>query len=233
MKRAGAARLRELAVQYGLDELQLTSLERVLAVLAADPTASTTVRDPERAVDIHVADSLCGLVVPALREARLIADLGAGPGFPAAVLAIALPDARVVAVESVTRKCKWIRILAAEVQISNLEVACERAESWSSGREACDVVTARAVAPLGVLCEYAAPLLRVGGTLVAWKGVVDDEELRGSERAAERLGFSPLPDIPVAPFPGSRDHRLSCFVKKDPTPAGFPRRPGMATKRPL
>lgn len=233
MKHELAARLDELAGTYGLDRAQVAQLRRVLESLADDPAAPTTVRVAERAVDVHVADALCGLVVPAVQEAELIADLGSGAGFPAVVLAIALPASRVVAVESASRKCQWIAQLAANAGITNLEVVCERAESWSAGRENCDVVTARAVAPLGVLCEYAAPLLRVGGVLVAWKGLVADEEFEGSMRAADQLGLAPPDVVPVVPYADSRDHRLCCVVKEHPTPTKFPRRPGVAVKRPL
>ena len=101
------------------------------------------------------------------------------------------------------------------------------------GREAYDAVTARALAPLAVLVEYAAPLLRVGGVLVAWKGARDAAAEAAGARAAERLRMAVRGVERVVPFEGARDRHLHVFEKVGATPEGFPRRPGMARKRPL
>ena len=93
--------------------------------------------------------------------------------------------------------------------------------------------TARALAALPVLCEYAAPLLRESGALVCWKGAVEAPEEADGRAAAALLGLSPPEVVPVAPYPGSRRRALWVFRRVAPLPPGFPRRPGMATKRPL
>ena len=84
-----------------------------------------------------------------------------------------------------------------------------------------------------MLVEYAAPLLREGGVLVAWKGARSEEEERAGARAAERLGMGAGEVRRVVPFAGARNRHLHVFRKEAPTPDGFPRRPGMARKRPL
>jgi 16S rRNA (guanine527-N7)-methyltransferase len=112
-------------------------------------------------------------------------------------------------------------------------VVCERAEAWEGGREACDVVTARALAALPVVAEYAAPLLRVGGTLVAWKGRRDAAEAADGAAAAAALGLEVGEVVAVQPYPGARHRHLHLMRKVAPTPARFPRRPGVAAKRPL
>lgn len=94
-------------------------------------------------------------------------------------------------------------------------------------------MTARALAPLAVLVEYAAPLLREGGALVAWKGGRDPAEESAGAIAAERLGLAGGRVLRVEPFEGARDRHLHVLSKVAPTPPGFPRRPGMARKRPL
>ncbi|MDQ2675690.1 MAG: 16S rRNA (guanine(527)-N(7))-methyltransferase RsmG, partial [Actinomycetota bacterium] len=131
-------------------------------------------RDPRKAWRAHVADSLTGLEVPALRDARTMADLGAGAGFPGLVLALALPGARIDLVESVARKCEFMRDAVAQAGIPNARVVNARSEEHAApgapGREAYDAVTARAVARLATLAELSSPLLRDGGVLVAWKG---------------------------------------------------------------
>jgi hypothetical protein len=100
-------------------------------------------------------------------------------------------------------------------------------------REPYDVVTARALAPLPVLVEYAAPLLRLDGLLVAWKGQPDLREERVGAAAADEIGLMPLESLAVSPYEGSRAHHLYLYSKVRETPARFPRRPGIAAKRPL
>lgn len=201
--------------------------------MAGDPTAPTTVRDPREGADVHVADSLAGLDLEAVRGARAIADVGSGAGFPGLVLAAALPRARVWLVESVGRKCAFLSRAVEAAEIPNAEVVCVRAESWAEGREACDLVTARAVAPLPVLVEYAAPLLRMGGALVAWKGRRDPDEEVGGARAAEVAGLEPTEPLSARPYEGVRHRTLYLYLKVRPTPESLPRRPGQARKRPL
>ena len=211
------------------------AVDRLLEALAAEPDPHTTVSDPAAAADVHVADSLSGLEVPELAAAGAIADVGAGAGFPGLVLALALPSARVDLIESQRRKCELIERLAAACRAGNARAVCARAEEWAAGegRGAYDAVTARAVAPLAVLAEYAAPLLREGGVLVAWKGRVAHDEAAAADAAAAELGLSPAAVVPVRPYPASRDRHLHVFRKIGPTPSRFPRRPGIAAKRPI
>jgi 16S rRNA (guanine527-N7)-methyltransferase len=189
---------------------------------------------------VHVADSLSGLEVDELRGARRIADLGSGAGFPGLVLAIALPAARVDLVESARRKGATIDRLVQAAHVTNARSVIARAEEWAAqprvvggGREAYDAVTARALAPLAVLAEYASPLLREGGVLVAWKGARDAEEERRGDAAAARLGLTVEGVRRVEPFAGAEHRHLHVMRKTGPTPPGIPRRAGMARKRPL
>jgi len=205
----------------------------VLLDMLAEPEAPTSVHDPATAVRVHLADSLAGLEVPELRAAGVIADLGAGAGPPGLVLACALPRARVFLVESVGRKCAFLQEAAERMGLDNVEVVCARAEEWRDGIGACDVACARALGPLAVVCEYAAPLLRPDGVLIAWKGAVDEAEAADAAAAAAHLGLAADPVRGVVPFAGSERRTLHVLRKIGPMPAGFPRRAGMATKRPL
>jgi 16S rRNA (guanine527-N7)-methyltransferase len=226
-------RLAELASRYGLDEAAVSALAALLEAVADDPVAPTTIRAPGKAVDAHVADSLVALDLPAVRAAREIADLGAGAGFPGLALAAALPAARVRLVESSAPKCAFLERATARAGIANAQVVHARAEAWDEGRETCDVVTTRALASLPVVAEYAAPLLREEGLLVAWKGRRDEREEADGAYAAAQVGLEPLEIIRVEPFPAARDRHLHVLRKAGPTPPRFPRRPGMAAKRPL
>jgi 16S rRNA (guanine527-N7)-methyltransferase len=197
----------------------------------ADPSAPTSVHDRREVENVHIADSLVGLEVPAVGEAARIADLGSGAGLPGLVLAIARPAAEVVLVESVGKKCAWLERTVTTMGLENVRVVCARAEELEEAPF--DVVTARALASLSVLCEYAAPLLREGGSLVAWKGAVDAREDADGLHAANVLGLEREEVRAVEPYPGSQRRTLHVFRKVSPTPEGYPRRPGMAAKRPL
>jgi 16S rRNA (guanine527-N7)-methyltransferase len=227
--------VKRLLERYGLDPAVGNQLASLLDALAAEPDPPTTVRSRVEALDVHVADSLAALELPQLGQARSIADIGSGAGFPGLVLAAALPHARVDLVESARRKCEVIERLATGAGIGNARTVPARAEEWAAGegREAYDVVTVRAVAAMPVLVEYAAPLLRPAGALVAWKGARDADEERAGEAAAREVGMQRGDVVPVTPYEGSRNRHLHLYLKVRETPDRFPRRPGMAAKRPL
>jgi 16S rRNA (guanine527-N7)-methyltransferase len=232
MSSYAATRLDRLVAEHGLDARARARLERLLAALARDE-APTAIHEPDRAVDVHFADSLAGLALPEISHARRIADLGAGAGLPGLPLAIALPAARVSLLESTGGKCLFLAAVAEGLELTKVDVVHTRAEAWTEGLGACDVVCARALAALPVLCEYAAPLLELGGTLVAWKADVDADEATDGRAAADKLGLEADRVEAVLPLPGADRRTLHVYRKVAATPPGFPRRPGIATKRPL
>jgi 16S rRNA (guanine527-N7)-methyltransferase len=225
--------LEAVAGRFGVPPGGIDALRRILELQATDPAASTTVRAVAAAVDRHVADSLVALELPEVRGARLVADLGSGAGWPGLALAAALPDARVALVESAARHCRYLEKAVAAGGLANVEVVHARAEEWRDGLGVHDLVTARALAALPVLCEYAAPLLAEGGALVAWKGAVPAGEAAAGAAAAEILGLQAGAVRAVSPYPGAERRTLHVFRKIAPTPERFPRRAGMAVKRPL
>lgn len=222
-----------LAARYGLSTGQVSQLGAILTVLASNDLAPTTVRDPTHALDVHLADSLVALELEVVREVGRIVDIGAGAGFPGLPLAVALPAAEVWLVESQARKCGFIESVVASSGITNVEVVCARVEQWPQGVSNNDLVVVRAVASQPVVLEYAAPLLRLGGALVDWRGRRDPEEERLAIVAAELLGLQLESIQRVEPYEGVRDHHLHVFLKVEETPERFPRRAGMARKKPL
>ena len=174
-----------------------------------------------------------GLEIEPIRTATTIADLGSGAGLPGLPLAIALPGASVALVDSLTKRCAFLERAVAVSEATNARVVNTRAETWPEGLAAFDVIAARALAPLPVVVEYAAPLLTVGGTLVAWRGRRNPRDEAAAERAAAQVGLEPLEIRHMQPFPGAEHRYLHLMSKVMKTPLGFPRRPGMATKRPL
>ncbi len=234
MKRVASwAEPEALAERYALSGVQVCQLEALLQYVAGNPSAPTTVTDRGGILRDHLADSLVALELPAVRAATALADLGSGAGFPGLPLAIALPSARVSCVESNGRKCAFIHRAAESSGAGNATAVHTRAESWPDALGTCDLVTARALAPLAVVAEYAAPLLTLGGSLVAWRGRRDAADEAAGARAAAELGLEPGAVVAVVPYPGALHRHLHVMRKVAATPDRFPRRPGMARKRPL
>ncbi len=222
-----------LAERFDLPHSAQAPLRELVDLLAEGRGAPTTVREPRRVLEDHLADSLVALELDHVPWIGTIADIGAGAGFPGLPLAIARPTTHVVLVESNARKCDFLHATVRRLELGNVEVVRTRVEQWREGLGTCEVVVARALAALPVVVEYAAPLLRVGGALVAWRGQRDRlEELMGATAAAE-LGLEPLDPVSVAPYPEALHRHLHVMVKVTPTPARFPRRPGVARKHPL
>jgi 16S rRNA (guanine527-N7)-methyltransferase len=216
-----------------LDEAARGRMQIVLDLLAEERASVSSVVD-ERAWQVHVADSLTGLEVEELREAGRIADVGAGAGFPGLALAVALPDAQIDLIESVGRKCEFMRRAIEAAEITNARVLSSRSEDVAAadGREAYEAVTARAVGRLSTLAELASPLLKPNGVLVAWKGKRDGEEEEQLENASEALAMAAEAILGVGDRAGSRHRHLHVIRKTGPTPPNLPRKPGIAKKRP-
>lgn len=217
------------------DADQLARLDPMLEMLAATHVSLSSVTDPDEARNVHVADSLSALALPEVRSAGNALDLGAGGGFPGIPLAEFLPRCEFTLIDSVGRKVDFINEVILALGLENARAIKTRSEDWGAGRgrEAHDLVTARAVAPLSVLAELSSPLLREGGHLVAWKGEPEADEERVIADNPDRLAMGIDRVESVTPFRGSRPRNLYVLVKTGPTPEGLPRRPGMARKRPL
>ena len=221
------------APDAALDAAARAKLEIVLTLLAEERASVSSVVD-KRAWQVHVVDSLTGLEVPELREARRVADIGAGAGFPGLVLAIAVPEAQVDLVESVGRKCEFMRRAIETAEIANATVLNARSEDLASadGRESYDAVTARAVGRLSTLAELASPLLKPNGRLIAWKGKRDPDEEEQLANASEALAMTPEQVLDVGNRAGSEHRHVHIIRKSAPTPSNLPRKPGIAKKRP-
>jgi 16S rRNA (guanine527-N7)-methyltransferase len=228
-----ATPVRALAARFELPEPAAEQLQLLADLLVDDPHAPTAIRDPRRVLDDHLADSLVALELDEVRGARRLVDLGSGPGLPGLALAIALPDAELTLLEASSRKCRFIVRAAAACGVENVEVVHTRAESWREGLGRFDVATARALGPLEVVVEYAAPLLAIGGTLVAWRGGREPAAEKAAVVAAELIGMAPGRVVEVTPYEGALHRHLHLMSKVMQTPEGYPRRPGMALKRPL
>ena len=190
-------------------------LERWLDELLATP-GLTAIRDRDGARRALVEDSLRGVSLVARFEGSVV-DVGSGGGAPGIPLAAALPDRVVVLLEAQRRKCEFLERAAAA--FPNVRVVWGRAEEQEV--DSFGVAMARALALPPVAAEWCLPLVQPGGAAILWVGPSADVE--AVARVADRLGGGP---------PEEHDGLL-VLPKLGPTPAGFPRRPGIAKKRPL
>ena len=162
-------------------------------------------------------------------------DVGSGAGFPGIPMAIMLPEVRFTLIDALGKRVDFLRTVidALELNAEALHMRAEDAARRPELRERFDLATARAVAPMNVLCEYLLPFVRVGGFALALKGPGLEDELAGAESAISLLGGS-LERVCPLTIPGRNwDHRAVWLLKAGTTPARYPRRAGLAEKRPL
>jgi 16S rRNA (guanine527-N7)-methyltransferase len=163
-----------------------------------------------------VDESLAALDVVRRFEGPIV-DVGSGGGAPGILLAAALPDREVTLLEANGRKCRFLREVA--LDFPNVTVVQGRAEEQETDRFG--VAVAKALAPPPVAAEWCLPLVAVGGAAVLFVGPSADAA--PVSRVSERLGGGPAEEVPG----------FLVLPKLEPTPAGFPRRPGVAKRRPL
>lgn len=142
-------------------------------------------REASRLWDRHLLN--CGVLAEAVPEGSTVCDVGSGAGLPGLVLAIARPDLHVTLVEPLLRRTTYLEEVAADLDLSNVEVVRGRADALH-GERAFDVVTSRAVAPLGRLLDWSMPLVAPTGTLVAMKGSSVADEIEDARPVLKRWG---------------------------------------------
>ena len=220
-----------------LSEKQAAQFERYHAMLTEANARMNLTRVPEDALEavdrnyLDCASALSG----GFPDVQTAVDVGSGAGFPGIPLAIMLPGTRFVLIDALGKRVGFLNavIEALGLNAAALHLRAEDAARRPELREAFDLATARAVAPMNVLCEYLLPFVRVGGRALALKGPGLDEELAQAENAIRTLGGR-LERTQPLPIPGRDwDHRAAWIEKVAPTPGKFPRRAGMAEKRPI
>ena len=193
----------------------------------------TSIKDDEGIYEKHFADSLKGEEF--FPFGTSVMEIGSGGGFPSVPLKIAREDLNFTLLEATGKKCEYLKIVGEKLGFENYEVINGRAEELGKNekyREKFDVVTARAVASLNVLCEYSLPFLKEGGIFVAYKGDAD-EEIKKASNAIEVLGgkIEKVKKFVLSESSGIRNIVVIRKVKK--TPEEYPRSNGAIKKKPL
>jgi 16S rRNA (guanine527-N7)-methyltransferase len=230
-----------LATRFALGGDQAEALETYVGLLAGWRLGNVTgLHGRAQIVEVLLGDALALLDVPQLLERAGAGwlDLGAGAGIPGIPLAVVLPSAELTLLESTVKKCVFLQAAVAAAGLAaRAHVVNARSEHYAAsgrpGREAFAVVLARAVAPLPVLLELAAPLLATGGVLLASKTsrALTAEGTAGAA-AAELCGLAAGPVVPLPRSPLG-DAVCAVYEKVAATPDRLPRRPGAAAKRSL
>lgn len=222
-----------------LDEEQISSFRHMLALLhegnaAASLTSAVALAD---AIRQHFVDALT--LVPVIRSLRSegvrLADVGSGAGFPGLPLKIAWPEISLTLIEATTKKAKYLEHVVAELGIE-AEVLGVRAELAGRNvglRDSFDLVTARAVGSLPLVCELTLPLCKVGGRLLAQRGESAGADALGASAAVSLLGARVMGVEAVDASFGLGNRHTVIIQKIDPTPDRYPRREGIPAKRPL
>ena len=192
----------------------------------------TAVIDEEDALFTHYLDSLAAL--PCLPAEAAVVDIGTGAGFPGVPLQLARPELRMTLLDALSKRVVFLSHAAREVPFQ-AECVHARAEDFArEKREFFDVAVSRAVAALPVLLEWALPLVRIGGLCVFWKGPKVEGEMEDAVRVAPMVGGGNVRVVAGGMAAGRvAGHTLVLVDKVEAADARFPRKAGMAVKRPL
>jgi 16S rRNA (guanine527-N7)-methyltransferase len=196
----------------------------------------TAITNPVEVEIKHFLDSLSCLKVDQFRPPAKVIDVGTGAGFPGIPIKLVYPQFDVTLVESVGKKVSFCQHVIDTLDIEGLRVVHSRAETLGKHtdyRECYDWGLARAVAIAPVVLEYLVPFIRVGGSAILQKGETGPAEMHQAERALRVLGAE-VEQIQTVELPRVTEPRHLITVRKvAATPPKYPRRPGMAAKRPL
>ena len=210
---------------------QLAMFETYYAMLADWNTRVnlTAITEPEDVAKKHFLDSLAA--APYLKQNASIVDVGTGAGFPGLPLLILRPDLKVTLMDSLQKRLVFLEAVCKELKLK-AELVHARAEDAGQNpkyREKFDVALTRAVSALPVLCELTLPLVKVGGTSIAYKGD-SAEELAASGNALSVLHATAERVVIPADY-GARE--LVILTKNGSTPKQYPRKAGTPSKNPL
>ena len=196
----------------------------------------TAVSDDEEMVDRHFVDSLVLLKSDLPRENSRMIDVGTGAGFPGLVLAMARPDLKITLLDAQRKRLDFLQAVGEAAGLSNITPVHARAEDGARRpelREQFDYASARALAPLNVLCEYLLPYVRTDGLALCWKGPALRDEMESGKKAARLLGGQVEMPIRCSVYGRDWDHMILPVRKVQQTPRQYPRKAGTPKSRPL
>lgn len=226
--------LKELRIK--LSDLQLEQFYEYMNILIEWNKFMnlTGITEPNEIIIKHFIDSLT--VLNKIDEESTIIDIGTGAGFPGIPIKIALPETKIVLLDSLNKRIKFLDAVVDKLQLKNIETLHGRAEDYGKDkryRAKYDVAIARAVAPLNILLEYLMPFVKIGGTCLCMKGLNSEEEISKSANAVKELGGE-LIETKEFFIPNTEMKRKIIQVNKiKETDNRYPRKAGTPSKEPL
>jgi 16S rRNA (guanine527-N7)-methyltransferase len=239
--KAAVEHMRAQSSEWGveLEPSQLALLNVYADLLAGYKQANVIgTTGSEQIVIEHLVDSLSCLLVADLRSSRSVIDVGTGGGLPGVPLAVACPMLSITLLEATEKKVRFLDFARKRLGLQNLKLIQGRVEEEgkrAANSESFDFAVARGLAELSVVAEYCAPLVRVGGQILAMKGRLTEVELSRGVAASRDLGIK-LREVRKVQYRAGlpqKSRHLVVFDKIYATPEKFPRRVGLAKKRPL
>ncbi len=194
----------------------------------------TAITEPEEILEKHFLDSLTTLLACKFKDGGKVLDVGTGAGFPGVPIKIMRPDLQVTLLDGSNKRLNFLGELCSElgVECRRVHKRAEEAGLDKAMRENFDIVTARAVAQLRILCEYCLPLVKMKGYFIAMKGPGANEELFEARNALDILGGDKV-DVKQVQLPNAGERNLIVVHKLSFTPKGYPRHGGTIIKHPL
>ena len=181
----------------------------------------TAITEPDQVAKLHLLDCLTVLTMANLKGKKLI-DVGCGAGFPGVPLKIACPELDLTLLDSLGKRMNWLEATLPGLGVDAKYITARAEEAVADRRESYDFATSRAVARLNILLELTAPYVKVGGAVLAMKGMAAKEELAECGNAIKKLGLK-LEEVREFPIDGT-NHAVIVLRKVAPTPKQFPRR---------
>ena len=195
----------------------------------------TAITEPDEIREKHFLDSITLLLSGKITENCTLIDIGAGAGFPSIPVKLVREDIKLTMLDSLSKRIGFLNDVIKEIGINDARAIHSRAEDAGKDknlREKFDVATARAVADMAVLAEYALPFVKVGGYFVAMKGTAPKEELEGAKKAIREMGGE-MESVKEVILPSGIKHSLAIVRKVIETPSKYPRKAGTPSKKPI